>query len=339
MSALTLLIAAAVLGLSIALLVGINAMAIGKALRLLDHPDGARKLHARPTPLVGGIAVAGAAVAGAFLTFSQVPDPYLAWLALGVAAMFAIGTIDDRRHLPPLLRLAAALLILGSVAAVAPALQLSVLRFSGAGTWVLGSYFGLGFTLLCLVGLLNAINMADGKNGIVTGLGLVWTLVLFFHAPPALWPLLLTVFVALAVVWSFNMAGKLFLGDGGSYALSALFGLLAILVYNGQGSTMFADDVALLFAVPVFDTIRLMVARMAGGRSPFHADRDHLHHHLYARIGWPLGLWIYLAMVALPNFAALVWPGSGFGWLAVSFIAYAVVMAATRFSPEGRPAE
>ena len=340
MSALTLLIGAALLGSGIAWLVGANAMAIGNALGLLDHPDGGRKLHARATPLVGGIAVAAAATAGALLAYSQVADAHLAWLAVAVAAMFSIGVIDDRRHLPPTLRLGVALCVLGSVVAVTPEFQLSVLEFSGTPTVLqLGSFIGLGFTLLCLVGLLNAVNMADGKNGIVTGLGLVWTVVLWFYAPPALLPLLMAVFAALAVIGGFNMAGRLFLGDGGSYALSALFGLLAIFVYNGRGSSMFADDVALLFAVPVFDTIRLMVARAAGGRSPFHADRDHLHHHLFARIGWPRGLWIYMAMVAGPNFAALIAPGTGLAWLVVSFVAYAAVMAVTRFSAEGRPAE
>ena len=340
MSILALSIAAAVFGLLIAGVVGMNAMAVGKALGLLDHPDGGRKLHARPTPLVGGIAVAGAAVAGSLLAFSQFADPHLVWLALAVTAMFIIGVIDDRRHLAPLLRLGVALLVLGIGVAAAPDFQLGVLRFSGISEpLLLGSYFGLAFTLLCLVGLLNAVNMADGKNGIVTGLGIVWTIVLAAHAAPPLWPLLAAVFTALLVIWGFNMRSKLFLGDGGSYALSALFGLLAILVYNGAGSNMFADDVALLFAIPVFDTIRLMVARVAGGRSPFHADRDHLHHHLFARIGWPRGLWVYMAIAALPNCAALVWPGTGFGWLAISFIAYAVVMAMTRFSAEGRPAE
>ena len=340
MSIVALSIVAAVFGLLIAGVVGMNSMTIGKALGLLDHPDGGRKLHARPTPLVGGIAVAGAAVVGALLAFSNIADPHLVWLALAVAAMFMIGVIDDRRHLAPLLRLGVALLVLGSVVAVAPDFQLGVLRFSGVSeALVLGGHFGLAFTLLCLVGLLNAVNMADGKNGIVTGLGIVWTIVLAAHASPPLWPLLAAVFTALLVIWGFNMRSKLFLGDGGSYALSALFGLLAILVYNGAGSNMFADDVALLFAIPVFDTIRLMVARIAGGRSPFHADRDHLHHHLFARIGWPRGLWVYMAIAALPNFAALMWPGTGFGWLVISFIAYAVVMAMTRFSAEGRPAE
>ena len=345
MSTPTLLMAAAALGLVTSLLVSSNAMAIGTALGLLDKPDGARKLHARPTPLVGGFAVAGAAIAGAMLALSQAHNTGPLWLALAVGAMFIVGVIDDRRHLPPLFRLAIALVVLGSVAAIAPDFQLSVLRFSWmSSAFVLGGAFGLGFTILCLVGLLNAINLADGKNGIVTGMGIVWTIVLAVHAPPALWPVLLATGAALAVTWGFNMAGKLFLGDGGSYALSALFGLLAILVYNSPGAgapaaAMFADDVALLFAIPVFDTFRLMAARVAAGRSPFHADRDHLHHHVYARIGWPRGLGVYLALVALPNAAALAWPGTAIAWLAVSFIGYAVVMAMTRFTPAGRPAE
>jgi hypothetical protein len=67
-----------------------------------------------------------------------------------------------------------------------------------------------------------------------------------------------------------------------------------------------------------------------------------LHHHLYARIGWPRGLWIYLAMVALPNLAALIWPGTGLVWLAVSFVIYVGVLVATRYTDpaaQGRPAE
>ncbi|KAB7648245.1 glycosyltransferase family 4 protein [Polymorphobacter fuscus] len=342
MSTLLLFAIAAFLGLGIATLVGANAMRIGRALRLLDHPDGGRKIHARATPLVGGIAVAAAAVVGSLLALAHYGDPQLAWLAAAVAAMFAIGVADDRVHLPPVIRLVLALLALGVVVASATDFQVLALRFADADRMVLGGYVGLAFTLLCLVGLLNAVNMADGKDGIVVGCGLVWTAVLTVHAAHGallLLPVLLATGAALLVLLVFNLRRRLFLGDGGSYALSALFGLLAIYVYNDEGTAMRADDVALLFAIPVFDTIRLMAVRIAGGRSPFHADRDHFHHHLYARIGWPRGLVIYLGLVALPNLAALLWPGTAFGWLVVSFIAYAVVMALTRFVPAGRPAE
>lgn len=328
-------------GAIIAFSVGFNAMKIGVALGLLDHPDGARKIHARVTPLVGGFAVAGAAVLAAILVALLTGDVRLIGLGVAVAMMFVIGAIDDRKHLPPLLRLGTAIAILAVLLFLVPVFAIGELRFGGVSTiWVLPGLAGIGFTLLCLVGLLNAINMADGKNGIVIGFGMVWTVVLAFHAPLLLLPVLAGAGGALAVTWGFNLRGKLFLGDGGSYSLSALYGLAAIFAYNAPGATMNAGDAAVLFAIPVFDTVRLMAVRALNGRSPLEGDRDHLHHHLYARIGWPLGLWVYLAIIAVPNFGALIFPGTGLAWLGVSAVLYAIVMGATRFTAvSGRPAE
>jgi UDP-GlcNAc:undecaprenyl-phosphate GlcNAc-1-phosphate transferase len=338
----------AVAALALSLLIGVYARRIGEFFHLLDFPDtdGGRKRHDRITPLVGGLAVAAASVGAAFLAAVIVPDPaparHLAWLGGTVLVMFGIGAADDRFHLSPVLRLAAALTVLLLVVSDAPDFSLAFVRFAGMDQlWLLGVW-GDGFTLLCLVGLLNAVNMADGKNGIVIGMGLVWTLVLAVHAPAAMLPVLAAAGVALAVMWGFNMTGRLFLGDGGSYAISTLFGLLAIYAYNHDFETMRADDVAVMFAIPVFDTVRLMAVRLKQRRSPFEGDRNHLHHHLYARIGWPRGLWIYLAMVALPNLAALIWPGTGLVWLAVSFVIYVGVLVATRYTDpaaQGRPAE
>jgi UDP-GlcNAc:undecaprenyl-phosphate GlcNAc-1-phosphate transferase len=331
----------AALGVLFAFLVGRNAMKIGVTLGLLDHPDGARKIHARATPLVGGFAVAGAAVVAAGLVALLTGDMRLIGLGVAVAMMFLIGAIDDRKHQPPLLRLGAAIAVLLLLLVFAPVFSVGELRFGGISTvWVLPVAAGIAFTLLCLVGLLNAINMADGKNGIVIGFGLIWTVVLAFHAPPLLWPVLAGTGGALVVTLVYNLRGKLFLGDGGSYALSALYGLAAIFAYNAPGATMMAADTAVLFAIPVFDTVRLMVVRASGGRSPLEGDRDHLHHHLYARIGWPRGLLVYMAMIAVPNFGALVWRETGLFWLVVSLVIYILVMGATRFAPaSGRPAE
>jgi UDP-GlcNAc:undecaprenyl-phosphate/decaprenyl-phosphate GlcNAc-1-phosphate transferase len=334
------------LALIIALIVGTQAQRIGEFFGLLDYPDidGGRKRHAGVTPLVGGIAVASASVAAALLAARFTPPPtlHLAWLAGTVAVMFLIGAMDDRFHLSPVFRLGAALMVLILVISEAPDFSLAFLRFSGQDQLLLLGRWGDAFTLLCLVGLLNSVNLADGKNGIVIGMGLIWTLVLATHVPVAMLPVLAAAGVALLVMGWFNLAGRLFLGDGGCYAMSALFGLMAIYAYNHDFEVMRADDVAVLFAIPVFDTIRLMTTRILQRRSPFEGDRDHLHHHLHARIGWPRGLYVYLAMVALPNLGGLLWPGSGLLWLGVSLLVYAAVIITMRFpagSPESRPAE
>ena len=336
----------AALALVIALLVGSNADRIGGLLGLLDYPDtdGGRKRHGKVTPLVGGLAVASASVAAALIVRAVMPPPtlHLAWLAGAVAVMFMIGAIDDRYHLSPILRLGAALAVLVLLIGDVPDFSLAFLRFAGQDNlWLLGM-LGPGFTLLCLLGLLNAVNLADGKNGIVTGMGLVWTVVLAAHVPVTMLPLLAAVGVALLVIGGFNMAGRLFLGDGGCYAISTLFGLLAIYAYNHDFEAMRADDVAVMFAIPVFDTMRLMAVRLARGRSPFEGDRDHLHHHLFDWVGWPQGLVAYLAMVALPNAGALVWRGTGLFWLLVSLVLYVGILAYARLAApqiDARPAE
>jgi UDP-GlcNAc:undecaprenyl-phosphate GlcNAc-1-phosphate transferase len=337
LSILALLAISAGFALTLALVVGIAARPLGEALGLLDFPDtdGGRKRHDQITPLVGGLAVAGATFAAALLAgrmaLAPAPALHLFWLAGAIAAMFFIGAFDDRFHLSPGVRLTAALAVLLLVTSNAPDFSLAFLRFAGQDQLMVLGPWGDAFSLLCLLGLLNAVNMADGKNGIVLGMGLIWTVVLAAHMPAEMLPVLVAAGVALAVMWCFNMTGRLFLGDGGSYAISALFGLLAIYAYNHDFEAMRAGDVAVMFAIPVFDTMRLMAARLLQRRSPFEGDRDHLHHHLHARIGWPIGLWVYLGIVALPNAGALLWPAAGWLWLILAFVLYVTVMAATWF--------
>lgn len=315
--------------LAVSWLVGRNADRLGQAFGLLDFPDlsGGRKRHDRVTPLVGGLAVTLSVLAGVAVAYfgaetSSSVKTHLALFAFAVLGMYLIGLTDDRFALGPKIRLALAFLVLLLVVVYAPDFSLPFLRFSWSGnTWFLNN-LGDGFVLICLVGLLNAVNMADGKNGLVAGICLIWGTVLLVHSPALLTPVLVATQVALGVVMAFNMRGRLFLGDGGSYALSGIFGLLSIYIYNHEFATLRADHVAALFAVPVFDTIRLMSVRAARGQSPFAGDRDHLHHHLAVRWGWPRGLYIYLALVAAPNLLTLMLPSYGIVWLVLTLAAY-----------------
>lgn len=328
-----LVVLAGAIGLIIAVAIGVFATPLGTRLGLLDFPDdaGGRKQHARITPLVGGLALTLVVIAAIGVTVAAGAggpgvERHLIWLGVAVAAMFGIGVADDRFELGITIRLVVATVVLFLVIVFAPDFGLAFVRFSpSSGLWLLG-WLSLPFTLLCLIGLLNAVNMADGKNGIVVSLGLIWAAVLLLRLPAAMLPVMVAAGAALVVLWRFNMANALFLGDGGSYALSALFGLLAIYAYNHAFASIGADDIVLLFAVPVLDTIRLAVTRKLSGRSPFAGGRDHLHHYLYARLGWPRGLYVYVALAAVPNLAAVVLPGTALFWLVVTALAYALVL-------------
>lgn len=321
------------LGIGAGWLTGTYARPIAARFGLFDYPDaaGGRKLHKDVTPLVGGFGVVGAALGGAFamLLFGgpDVSRQMLLWFMFGTSSMFLLGTFDDLKELSARFRLLVAALIMALTTTQVSDFGVHFLLFSGQNALIiLPGLAGLAFTILCFVGLLNAVNMADGKNGLVIGQAIIWTIILYLRLPQALAPLILCILGALCVLFCFNMRGKLFLGDGGSYGLSAMFGLLAIYCWNQGFADMYADDIALIFAVPVFDTIRLMIWRTVQGKTPFTAGRDHLHHYLYTRWGWPAPLPWVLALVAIPNFAAVAMPGTGLLWLGVTFAGYVLML-------------
>lgn len=281
-------------------------------LGLIDVPD-ARKQHGVATPLLGGLALAGIILPLALLATLLDPvssDISLLWLALAASAVTFVGLVDDRNHLNPRLRVALGFAIFGGLALFDRTFLVRQLQFPLLG-FDLGLYWdsiALFFTALCCVGLINAVNMADGKNGLVTGLCTGWLLLILARSHPGDVPFMLVITAGLFALLVMNLRGKLFLGDGGAYGLAAAIGLLTIRAYtnylHNSAYGLSAEAVVLLFLVPVLDSFRLTCRRIAQGRSPMSPDRDHLHHHLQDRYGWPGGLAVYLALALAP--AAIV---------------------------------
>ena len=112
--------------------------------------------------------------------------------------------------------------------------------------------------------------------------------------------------VTVFVTFFFNLAGRVFLGDSGSYGIGFVFGLLAINAHNRWGVS--AETIAVWFFVPVVDCIRLMVARAVQGQAPSDADYDHFHHRLQFRIGKTGGLCTYLGVVGISSVIASLFP-------------------------------
>lgn len=286
-----------------------HALAVGSYFNLLDVP-GDRKRHKHITPLMGGIIILAAAMPAAFAIITFVtPEAHsaklLVWSAV-VAGMTIIGILDDRHSLSPRARLLASFAIFGIAAYIEPIFNVRVLDFEYPSfTLGLGTRgIAIAFTVLCCVGLVNAVNMADGKNGLVIGLCIGWLTLLAMRAPDSFLSLIGLLVAVLLVLLAFNLRGKLFLGDGGAYGLATAIGVIAIAIYNNPGPhatrAMAAEELMLMFAVPVFDSFRLTYKRLKRGQSPMAADRDHLHHHIQDKLGWPQGLVTYWALALLP---------------------------------------
>lgn len=327
---------AALMGL-LTFALGRRAFAVGAALDVLDHPDplGGRKRHDRVTPLIGGIATLGPTLLlGVIWLLYAAPltPPHYIMIATVITAaslLLVLGYLDDRFQLAPTARLLATMMIFGFAAAANPGFRLDFLHF----TFLPEAYFidawGGIFTVICLTGLSNAVNMADGKNGLVIGLSLIWIGLLALNLPFAWSPLLIAAAATLLLAFMFNVRGVFFLGDAGSYGWSGLIGLMAIAAYSSNFFALAADQVALWFLIPVLDCLRLMTTRILSGRSPFTGDRNHLHHHLAKSMPWSYGLGFYLALVAVPSLLAYAFPTATLYLALVTTAVYAATIAAT----------
>lgn len=314
------------------------ALPIGTALGLLDEPEAKRhSRHTRVTPLVGGIAISLPLLifnlVGSQVSVIQAWTggwPVSGWLGLVVAAMLLMGSIDDRLHLSARLRLAGMALTFTLVALFDPVVTIHHLQFPPLGFAMTLGPWAVVFTALCLSALVNAINMADGRNGLVIGMCIIWCFALLTQTLNPRPIELLMILASLCIALVFNVRGKLFLGDGGTYSLAAFIGITVVVSHNLTDLALSAPQVACLFVIPVLDMLRLIVERLRRGASPMAPDHDHLHHYLDVVFGWNLGLPVYLLMVAAPIVIGFRGADMGFVGLILGLLVYLVVWRLTR---------
>ena len=307
-------------------------------LQLMDQPTD-RKLHRHSTPLMGGLtlclAILPISTVATFLSGSSGAQQSMLLYIVATGAMALLGMADDRHSLAARDRILLSMLVFGSITIIDPLFLVRILSFQSPPVEIgMGhSIIGWVFTIVCCVGLVNAVNMADGKNGLVIGLCIGWIGLLALRAPPAFLPLVLIQGSALAVLLAFNLSGRLFLGDGGSYGFATATALLSIAIYNSpgnfQGRAITAEELMLLFAVPVIDSFRLTFVRVRRRLSPMAADRDHLHHHLQDRFGWPAGLIAYHAMALVPAAAGFLEIASSTAMILLICLIYIIAILTT----------
>lgn len=283
---------------------------VGRAIRVMDKPDGARKLHEVETPLIGGLAVLIPTFAVSLiycLGFSLAP---IMLAAVGAATgVLVIGLIDDRMGLSAIWRVVPLTAVIAGILIADPLFVLHTLLFKIFGFSIsvtLPNLIAAPFVLLMMLGFINAANMADGMNGQLLGSVMIWSaFIVHYLGADAGLPFIVLIcssFVTLA----FNLRGRLFAGSSGAYAASLFVGLGAIAAYRLSNGAMAAQVPIYWFWLPVLDCVRLMVTRTMDGKSPFAADRGHFHHMLLEHMRARDALLVYLGLLAAPGIAAMV---------------------------------
>lgn len=264
---------------------------IAKEKHLVDNPD-ARKLQKEPVPVMGGIAVffglVSAVLVGCILTDCSPLLPVL----MAMVVLLYMGAMDDLVGMSQLGRvLAEVLVLLGMIFAAGKCVD------SLHGLWGMGAFswwIAVPLTVFAGVGIINAINMIDGVNGLSSGLCM--TCAGMFGGvflgrddmPNAI--LAFAMCAGLIPFFLHNVYGKrsrMFIGDAGTMMMGVLMSWCIICLLSSDSSRYDGteDTVALALAilsVPVFDTLRVMTLRMLHGTSPFRADKTHLHHAFIA---------------------------------------------------------
>ncbi len=259
----------------------------------LDLPNE-RKVHTEALPRVGGIAM----VAGAVLPIILwVPlGPQAVGFLVGVAVLLVFGVMDDRLDLDYRWKLVGQL-----VAALAVVVYGGVVidRLTFLGIETLPPWFAVPLTLFFIVGITNAINLSDGLDGLAGGttlltLGAV-AVMAYLAGSSELVVMSFSVMGAILGFLRFNThPARLFMGDTGSQFLGFSAGVLTILLTQEANAALSPVLPIMLLGLPILDTLTVMVQRIYEGRSPFSADKNHLHHRLLA-----LGLDHYEAVTVI----------------------------------------
>ncbi len=279
------------LGLSTALIPNIKALA--RRWRLFDRNLSSRKIHTAPIPRLGGIAIAAgfyAPLLGLLFHENDVADRafrdprQILGLFLGGLVIFALGLYDDLRGTGAKLKFAVQLAVAIGMYAVGYRINVMALPFVGSVNLGL---IAAPFTILWIVGVINAFNLIDGLDGLAGGVAFFAVITVFVLALSGGDVLMSLYMAALAggilgfLIFNFNPA-SIFMGDSGSMFLGFVLAVTSIQTSQKRGTAVAILIPIVSLGLPIMDTLLAMARRFLSGRSMFRADREHIHHRLLA---------------------------------------------------------
>ena len=251
----------------------------------IDVPKDARRMHKKPIPRLGGLAIYGGFLCS-ILIFGQLDETMLCVL-LGAAIIVALGIFDDVLALGAKLKF-----VVQIVAAAIPVCigDLQIGLFTNLNPLSDTPFVHLGIlavpvTIIWIVGITNAVNLIDGLDGLAVGVSSIAAITMLAVALlTGNMPIAITM-AALAgacigfMPYNLNPA-KIFMGDTGSTFLGYMLATASIMgLFKFYAVISFAVPF-LILGLPIFDTANAIIRRVAAGRSPMSPDRGHVHHKL-----------------------------------------------------------
>jgi len=250
----------------------------------IDVPKDERRVHCKPVPVMGGLAiyisfVIGVTLYNGILTTSQLG------IIIGATIIVMGGMIDDIKDLSPKYKLL--IQIMGAVCLLMSGVRISILTnpFREFYPYLNIGWINIPVTIIWIVAVTNAFNLIDGLDGLAAGIAFIAcvTLMIVSIINGRLEPAFLTAVLSGAILgflpYNFNPA-SIFMGDTGSQLLGFLLAAISI-EGSIKSATAFVVAVPILaFGLPIYDTLFAMIRRKSNGKPIMQADKGHLHHRL-----------------------------------------------------------
>ncbi len=257
---------------------------------IVDNPD-ARKLQRNPVPVMGGIAVFFGIVIGLCSSQAMFNSASTFMLISAMLIMLYVGTIDDIINLSPGIRFLIEIMVIVWLMYVSGC---SINSFWGL--WCVNAipeWLSYALTIFAAVGIINAINLIDGVNGLSSGYcfmsSVLFAAYFYITGNQIMTTLALSAAGAIIPFFLHNVFGqssKMFIGDGGTLVIGTMMAMFVMNILDRQAdcTELVSKGVGLIpfslavMSIPVFDTLRVMSTRILNKKSPFNPDKTHLHH-------------------------------------------------------------
>lgn len=248
-------------------------------LGLTDLPGG-RKIHSRAIPRTGGIAIAAGTLIPIWILVPL--NQEVATFIAGSAVLLVFGLLDDRLNLDYRIKLLGQAL---AAVIVVEGANVSIQEIPFLGISGLPHGLSTPLTVFLLVGITNAVNLSDGLDGLAGGISVLALGCLatfsYQNGDPTSFSVAVAMMGATFGFLRYNSnPAQVFMGDSGSQFLGFGTGVLALTITQRPDTALGPLAPLLILGLPILDTLSVMVRRIASGRSPFSADKLHLHHQL-----------------------------------------------------------
>ena len=252
----------------------------------VDVPLDKRRMHSRPIPRFGGIAMFLSATISILLLDGSFPKIQIA--LIGGAFMYLLGAIDDLKNLKPLTKATGQVVIACFVYMMDIRIEFISMVFS-EGKYNFGDGLSLIITVLWIVGITNAVNLIDGLDGLAGGVTCIISLSLAYiayihgsiYGSVSVMLALMALAGACAGFLPYNFSpAKTFMGDGGALFLGYMIAVLSVISPLKRATFIAAITPIVALAIPIFDTLFAIVRRSIKRIPILEGDKGHLHHRL-----------------------------------------------------------